>query len=105
MTNEEKIKISEEMLVLGNNRAEFPWHWGERIQNNEKLNKHIQKAAIDLEIELLWGEPIRPGDTYLAIRNTGVKLLTCDWLGEACVFAKENAYAFNWNECVKIKSN
>jgi hypothetical protein len=48
-------------------------------------------------------EPISPGDSYCAERNTGLKLLTCDRLGDGCIFPVELAYAFDTGECVKVR--
>lgn len=47
------------------------------------------------------GEEINPGDLYLAERNTGVKLLTCQRhnLDAGCVFPVENAYVYDTCEC------
>lgn len=50
------------------------------------------------------GADLEPGDTYIAERNSGMKLLTCrDHDREnGWVFPVERAYAFNTGECVKI---
>lgn len=50
------------------------------------------------------GSDIEPGDTYIAERHSGMKLLTCrDHDREnGWVFPVERAYAFNTGECVKI---
>lgn len=51
------------------------------------------------------GSDIEPGDTYLAERNSGVKLLTCkehnrvkNW-----IVPVEDAYLFDTWECVRIE--
>lgn len=49
-------------------------------------------------------DPIQPGDTYLAERNTGPHLLTCwrvhdkNWI----VPVEEEAYCYDTWECIKI---
>ena len=89
---------TDQIIALAATRPEFVWHWGTRIQKCQE----IQEMAKELDLKLLWGEPIRPGDMYLAKRNT-MQLLTCQELGEACVFPVEIAYPFDFNECVKVK--
>lgn len=51
------------------------------------------------------GDDIQAGDTYLAERNTGVRLLTCRSVPMHldCIFPVENAYAYDTKECVKIE--
>lgn len=48
---------------------------------------------------------VGPGDLYVAERNTGPKLLTCERVHEegGWVVARENAYSFDTHECVKVK--
>lgn len=89
---------TEEIIALAAVRWEFPWQWGIRV-HNEKMTQ----AAADLGVQLLYGEPIRPGDMYLAMRNTGPHLLECKWLGEACIHATTPAYPFDFSECVLVK--
>lgn len=46
---------------------------------------------------------IDSGDTYLAERNTGPKLLTCHVVDGSCVYPREfPAYTFDIDECVKV---
>lgn len=87
------IANSEQIIAYAKDRPEIIWHWGGRLN---RVDAEAQGFA------LAWGEPIRPGDTYLAKRNTGWKLLTCRDLGEACVYPVEMRYAFDFNECVKV---
>lgn len=51
------------------------------------------------------GEDINPGDTYLAERNSGVRLLTCkeNDLRKKWIVPEENAYLFDTWECVRIE--
>ena len=63
----------------------------------------MDKTAKELGVELEWGVPIRPGDLYLAKRNTGPHLLECKALGEGCVFPTGYEYAFDFSECVKVR--
>lgn len=93
-----KGMTANQIVEVAATRGEIVWGWSCQIINNNE----IKKVAEELELSLLFGEPIFPGDLYLAIRNTGPKLLTCAFLGEACVHAEENAYAFDFSECVKV---
>lgn len=63
----------------------------------------MEEVAKSLEISLLWIEPIRPGDLYLAMRNIGPKLLVCRFLGESCVHPTSSDYAYDFSECVLVK--
>jgi hypothetical protein len=93
-----KNMTEQDIIDLASCRPEVPWHWGVRIESNPK----IQQTLLELELIPHWGEPIRQGDLYLAIRNTGPRLLTCKFLGEGCVHSVELAYSFDFSECVKI---
>lgn len=73
------------------------WQWSDAL-NRDVLNAY----ALDLDVRLGWGTPIRPGDMYLAKRNTGIHLLTCKSVGEGFVVPVENAYSYDFNECVLI---
>lgn len=48
---------------------------------------------------------ITTGDTYLAERRNGVKLLTCSRNEEASgyIVPQENAYIYDTGECIKIE--
>ena len=87
----------------------------------EKPNALIQtilrhKGAAEFEgIQLKYiGEwsDLKPGDTYVAERNQGPRLLTVSTIKETlgdrdqfvgAVFAKESAYPYDLGECVKIE--
>lgn len=44
------------------------------------------------------------GEIYIAGRTTGPHLLTCAKVDErGWIMAKEDAYSFDWNECVKVR--
>lgn len=47
-------------------------------------------------------DPIQPGDTYIAGRNTGPHLLTCRSVGNGCFHPVECAYSFDDGECRKV---
>ncbi len=89
---------AEEIIALGKTRSGLPWQWGIFADRPE-----LRKSAADLGVTLHFGEPVRPGDTYLAQRNTGPKLLTCNYLAEACVYATTPAYPYDFSECVLVK--
>lgn len=65
---------TEEIIKLAAGRPELVWGWGTSARVH---CEDVKSAAKELGLELLYGEPIRPGDMYLAARNTGPKLLTC----------------------------
>lgn len=90
----------EEIVAFSKTRPEPVWHWGSRLGI---CQFEIETLAKELSVELLWGEPILPGDLYIAQRNTGPKFLTCARLGDAWVGAKEPAYTFDFSECVKVR--
>jgi hypothetical protein len=50
-------------------------------------------------------EEIRPGDSYCAERNTGLKLLTCKEHNhtQGFITPTENAYCYDTHECIKVK--
>lgn len=68
---------------------------------------NIQECAEELGL-VTSSDSIQPGDTYLAERNTGPHLLTCDHivnndLGEpSYVVPTEIAYCYDVWECVKV---
>lgn len=51
------------------------------------------------------GTDIQPEDSYIAERNTGLKLLTCrrNDLLEGWVVAKEPEYSYDTGECIRIE--
>lgn len=69
--------------------------------------RKIEERAEELGF-LTSADPIQPGDTYLAERNTGPHLLTCKKaiytdLGDPdFIVPSEIAYCFDTRECVKI---
>lgn len=48
---------------------------------------------------------IRPGDTYVAERNTGLQLLTCKRVisDKNFIIPTENAYCFDIWECIPVE--
>lgn len=60
-------------------------------------------AAKELGVEIV-DEPIKPGDLYLAGRNTGVKLLTCKRVDPRCwIEATTMDYSYDTWECKKVQ--
>jgi hypothetical protein len=51
------------------------------------------------------GEDIQPGDTYIAERNEGLKLLTCKHnnVKDYWIEPVENAYSYDTGECFRIE--
>lgn len=68
-----------------------------------RFNSEIRTAALALGVRLCWDMPIRSGDLYLAMRNTGVKLLTCFSVGDGFIIPEEKAYLYDFEECVKVE--
>lgn len=73
------------------------------------MAKNIRETAKEMGF-IPTDEPIQPGDTYLAERNTGPKLLTClsvvnNNFGEpSYIVPKEFAYCYNAWHCVKVEA-
>lgn len=64
----------------------------------------LKERAAELGFEVS-DDPIQPGDTYLAERNTGPHLLTCESVNERnWIKAVEMAYSYDTWECIKIVS-
>jgi len=72
--------------------------------NMKKENElQILQAAINLGVQIsfdAWN--IKPGDLYFAVKNTGVKLLTCKSNNGSFVVPIENNYWYNLCDCVRI---
>lgn len=48
-------------------------------------------------------EKIKQGDLYLAERNTGIKLLTCEEVNPSgWIVPKEKDYCYDVPECIKV---
>jgi hypothetical protein len=69
-----------------------------------RRTKQIEEAASELGLQLLWKDSLKPGDLYLACRNTGPQLLTVKSVNEehGYVIPVENAYPYDIHECVKV---
>lgn len=65
------------------------------------LERPIERRARELGF-VPRSAPIAIGDSYLAERNTGPKLLTCRQIKDGYVVSVEIAYYFDLYECVKI---
>ena len=61
----------------------------------------IKETATELGFTISL-DPIQPGDTYLAERNTGPHLLTCLRVVDGYVVPVESAYCYDLYECIKI---
>jgi len=63
----------------------------------------VLQAAIDLGVQISFdASEIKPGDFYFAVKNTGVKLLTCKSNNGSFVVPIENNYWYNLCDCVRI---
>jgi len=89
---------ADQITDFAKDRPELPWQWNDRCNKKE-----FEAYAKENNLVLAWGEPVKPNDLYLAKRNQGIKFLSCMGLGEACVHPYENAYSYDFSECVKIK--
>ncbi len=67
-----------------------------------RQGKTIDIQGIKLQMDD--GE-IRPGDLYVAERNTGPHLLTAKKINLeiGCIFPTDDAYPYNLHECVKVR--
>lgn len=81
-----------------------------KIQNELRENKNVEFEGVMLEYVGEWRKLV-PGDTYVAERNQGPRLLTVrvvkPFLGvenefSGAVFPVENAYPYDLDECVKV---
>jgi hypothetical protein len=63
----------------------------------------LKERAAELGFEVS-DHPIQPGDTYLAERNTGPKLLTCLSVSDyGWVVATDiMEYSYNTRDCIKV---
>ncbi len=62
----------------------------------------LKERAAELGFEVS-DDPIQPGDTYLAERNTGPHLLTCEKVDPRhWIQAVEMAYSYDTWECIKV---
>ena len=64
----------------------------------------LKERAAELGLKVSY-DPIQPGDTYLAERNTGPKLLTCEAVNErGWIRPVEMEYSYDTWECIKVIS-
>ena len=83
------------------------------IINDLFINHHkgIAQALDTMSIEGLGfkvvghGKDIKPGDTYIAERNVGLKVLTCKENNQdrGWIVPVESAYSYDTGECIKIE--
>lgn len=66
--------------------------------------KDYIEAANELGVDIVDG-PITPGDMYLAGRNTGMKLLTCESVDPKQWIVPTDSFAYSYNtwECKKVQ--
>ena len=76
----------------------------------EEFRALVKSGATEIEFEgvpvrLCRGEDLRPGDTYIAGRNTGPHLLTVREVYEDWGYATnvENKYPFDLRHCIKVE--
>lgn len=64
------------------------------IKTNEVVKADMESSGTDL----------KPGDMYVAKRNTGWELLTCEYVNlvGGWVMPKETAYLYDLHECHKV---
>ena len=97
MVQSTKRMTAEEIVQFATTQIGLPWHWGIFLHREK-----CEAFAAENDLQVMWDVPVMPGDLYLAKRNTGFQLLTCERLGEACVWPKEHAYFYDFSECVKV---
>lgn len=61
------------------------------------IEKQANKSGI-----LTNHEEIKPGDKYMAERNTGPYILTCRQVQDGYIVPVETAYCYDLYECIKI---
>ena len=62
----------------------------------------IEGLAVKMTVGKEYGESLVPGDTYVAERNTGPKLLTAGELKDGYVLNTGMGYPFDYHECVGV---
>ena len=80
------------------------------IQNRLRSEKKIDFEGLTIRYIGEWTE-LKPGDSYMAERNTGPKLLTVKEVKETlgggkyagAVYPMENEYPYDLPECVKVE--
>lgn len=75
------------------------------LDRHRGLKEALETGKIEgVSFRLLPGV-IGPGDTYIAERNQGLKLLTCKFHNETggWVTAVEPSYSYDTGECIKIE--
>ncbi len=73
-----------------------------RIQNELRENGTAEFEGVTLRM-VGDSDTLKPGDTYVAERNMGPKLLTVREIKMSAVFPVENAYPYDMWECVKVE--
>ena len=68
--------------------------------SRKTIIQYAKENSITIDEEAV----IKPGDLYLAGRNTNIELLTCKRVGlnGSCIFPEENAYPYDTHECIKV---
>lgn len=89
---------TEQIIELASTRPEYVWHWGTALNRVEANNFAEENGLI-----IYWDAPIRPGDIYIAKRNTGWNIYTARSLGDAFIISMEFGYPYDFNECVKVE--
>lgn len=83
------------------NEGSSPCQRGVEVGKSAPLSIELEGAKITADGSLA----IQPGDTYIAKRNTGWKLLTCVSVDPRhWIQPKENAYCFDTWEAFKVLS-
>lgn len=72
------------------------------IQNQLRDNGTVEFEGVTLRY-LGDSNTLQPGDTYVAERNMGPKLLTVREIKMSAVFPVESAYPYDMWECVKVE--
>lgn len=69
-----------------------------------EMKESLREFAAENGLITLQGEEIKPGDFYIAERNTGPKLLECKEVDyRNWIVATELAYSYDTWECVKVE--
>lgn len=72
--------------------------------NRKEWKVELEGCIVEVDPDAT-GRDLRPGDLFLAERNTGPKLLTCRHVDErGWVMAVESAYSYDVWECRKVIS-
>ena len=77
---------------------------GNNIRRDFNKYREVTLVANALKVTVQHFATISPGDMYLAIRNTDVKLLQCEKVQNGIVYPTTPDYPFDIGDCVRVQA-